>query len=453
MNNSTYIFACVILLVLGGCTNVLDTQPQQSISSDVALSTSENVKKTLVGAYNDMGDVDVYGGWMYVLPDLMAAGKEAQYTGTQPPPGEVYRKSITVSNAFIRDIWRDSYATINVANNVNSAIDVVEEGDRARVEGEAKFIRAVIYFQLVRLFAKDFNDGDPSQNMGVPLKLEPTRTIDESENIPRSSVQAVYDQIIKDLKAAKAKLGEQPPGYIYADTYAASAFLARVYLHQGRYELARDEANRVITEGPYSLVGEYSSAFNNSNVNTSEDIFATQVSNQDGENALHGSYASQSEGGGDAFSAITTQRHLDLYESGDDRLAFFYQDDNGNWHPGKWKNQYGNVNVIRLAEMYLIRAEANKRLNETVGAAPYQDINTLRNRAGLGDVSPPVSLQQILEERHLELAFEGHFLFDLKRTKGSVGGIPWDSPRLVFPIPQREMDANDKLEQNEGYGN
>src|SRR5699024_10331885 len=112
------------------------------------------------------------------------------------------------------------------------------------------------------------------------------------------------------------------------------------------------------------------------------------------------------------------------------------------WHTGKWKNQYGNVNVIRLAEMYLIRAEANKRLNETVGATPTEDINTIRNRVGLEGAPRTVTLDDIFKERYRELSFEGHFLFDLKRKKGATKGISWDSPRLVLPIPQRELDSN-----------
>src|SRR5699024_946398 len=135
----------------------------------------------------------------------------------------------------------------------------------------------------------------------------------------------------------------QPPGYVYADTYAASAFLGRVYLQKGAYELARNEANRVITEGPYSLAGNYADAFNHSSVNTSEDIFALQVSTQDGNNALHGSYASLDEAGSRSYSVAVTQQHINLYKTGDSRSNLFYKDDNGNWHTGKWKNQYGNV--------------------------------------------------------------------------------------------------------------
>jgi len=451
MRSVKYITAFVSLLLLWGCKNILDVQPQQSISESVALNTSDNVKSVLMGAYDNLGDYYEYGGQMYMLPDLMGVGHEAQWTGTYTEPGEIYRKDIHVDNGFVRDTWLNGYTTINDANNVLSALDVVDSGDRDRVEGEAKFIRAITYFQLVRLFAKDYQDGDPSQNLGVPIKLKPTRTIDKSANIPRNTVQEVYDQIIKDLKDAKSKLSDHSPSYVYADKYAASAFLARVYMQQGEYAKARDEANNLINNGPYSLVSNYADAFNHSNTNTTEDIFAMQVTNQDGTNSLQTFYASQNNGGRGDIDI--QQSHLNLYGANDARLDLFYQDSNGIWRTGKWKNQYGNVNVIRLAEMYLDRAECNERLNTTVGATPTEDINTIRSRSNASTYAPgTVTLPDILAERHIELAFEGHFLFDLKRTKGDINGVSWDSPRLVYPIPQREMDANPELKQNEGYG-
>ncbi|MGD8747741.1 MAG: RagB/SusD family nutrient uptake outer membrane protein [Balneolaceae bacterium] len=451
MRSLKYITAFVSLLLVWGCQNILDTQPQQSISDKTALSTSDNVITVLHGAYDHLGDYDEYGGQLYMLPDLMAVGQEAQWTGTYEQPGEIYRKNIAVDNSFVRDAWLNGYSTINVANNVLSALDVVDASEQDRVEGEAKFIRAITYFQLVRLFAKDYNDGDPTQNLGVPLKLDPTDVIDDSDNIPRNTVQEVYDQVIQDLNDAKTKLTAHSPSYPYADTYAASAFLARVYMQQGQYAMARDEANRVIEQGPYSLVPNFADAFNNSDLNTSEDIFAMQVTNQDGTNSLQIFYASQDNGGRGDIEI--QQAHLNLYNSTDDRLAFFY-DDGGNWRTGKWANQYGNVNVIRLAEMYLDRAECNQRLGETVGATPTEDYNAVHGRSDPSNTLAPgtATLADILAERHIELAFEGHFLFDLKRTQGNIGGLQWDSPRLVYPIPQREIDANSNLVQNEGYG-
>jgi hypothetical protein len=100
--------------------------------------------------------------------------------------------------------------------------------------------------------------------------------------------------------------------------------------------------------------------------------------------------------------------------------------------------------------MFLTRAESNFRLSTTVGANPVDDINLIRVRAGLPTLTA-VTLPIITKERSLELAFEGHGLIDAKRLKTSVGTLAWNSPKLIFPIPQREMDANKNLVQNEGY--
>ena len=113
---------------------------------------------------------------------------------------------------------------------------------------------------------------------------------------------------------------------------------------------------------------------------------------------------------------------------------------------------YSAVRLIRLAEMYLTRAEANFRLGTSIGDAPVDDINEIRKRADLALYgAPDLTLALILKERKLELAFEGFTLADLKRTQSSVGSLPWNSPRLVFPIPDRERKVNSNLTQNDGY--
>ena len=150
------------------------------------------------------------------------------------------------------------------------------------------------------------------------------------------------------------------------------------------------------------------------------------------------------------------QSHLDLYEAGDDRALLFYIDDaTDDTRVGKWANRFGNVKVIRLAEMYLTRAECNQRLGTTVGATPLEDVDLIRDRANLSTIGV-VTLDAILNERRLELAHEGQRIHDIKRLQGSiVEGIvtyPYNSNKLVFPIPQRERDVNSKLTQNAGYG-
>jgi hypothetical protein len=113
-------------------------------------------------------------------------------------------------------------------------------------------------------------------------------------------------------------------------------------------------------------------------------------------------------------------------------------------------DRFGDVPVIRLSEMHLTRAEANVRAGTAVGASALTDVNAIRTRAGLAPLNT-VSLADVLKERRLELAFEGQFLQDAKRLQISVGTLAWNSPKLIMPIPQREMDVNKKLVQNEGY--
>ncbi len=176
---------------------------------------------------------------------------------------------------------------------------------------------------------------------------------------------------------------------------------------------------------------------------TPEDIFAIQITSQDGTNDMNTFFASADFGGrGDIY---IEDKHFELYEPGDDRANLFYDD----W-TAKFNNVYGNVTIVRLAEMYLTRAEANFRTSQALGAEPVEDINIIRERAGL-DALTSVTLDQILRERHIELAFEGHRIHDQKRTKTSVGSLPYNSPRLVFPVPQRELNIHD-IGQNEGYG-
>lgn len=126
-------------------------------------------------------------------------------------------------------------------------------------------------------------------------------------------------------------------------------------------------------------------------------------------------------------------------------MELFY-DGNGATRCGKWRDQYKNIPVIRLAEMYLIRAEARIRQ----GGNGDDDYNAVHTRAGL-PAKTGVTLDDVLHERRVELAFEGLRLYDVRRLQGSVDGLSWDDADLVFPIPGREVEVNKNLVQNEGY--
>jgi hypothetical protein len=254
---------------------------------------------------------------------------------------------------------------------------------------------------------------------------------------------------------------------VYATKTAAAAILSRVYLQKGDYENARQAANRGIAAATGKSL--LTSVMNNFNIsaNTAETIFAIQVSDQDGSNGLQTYYSVDIFGARDGDIEINT-RHINLYETGDLRrsstanpnaaaqftfnTAFYTK--YGTYRTTKWRDLYTNVIVIRLAELYLTRAEANYRLGGApVGDAPLNDINRIHSvaRTGLPPYGSITSLNQIYLERRRELAFEGFSIHDARRFDRTISGSSPNSPEFTFPIPFREMNANSSLTQNEGY--
>ncbi len=446
------LLALFLITSVVGCNKRLDVPPKNSIDEAQALNTSSDVEAALVGAYRLAGDGDVLGGNAQVDQELLANEGDLNWSGTFQGMTQIYNKNIPVNNGFITSTWSDSYEAINVLNNVIASIEKVDDDKKNRVEGEAKFLRGLLYFQLVQAFGKDWSNGDPNTNLGVPIILEPTRDISESSKLPRNTVAEVYNQLISDLTTAKDKL--PPTNTVFATTYSASAILSRVYMQQLKYAEAATEANRVITSGFFSLTPTYAESFPAPfpyapRGNTSEEIFAIQVTTIVGINDFNTYFSSNGRADIDI-----TDFHLNKYEANDDRLNLFYVD-GGSVYTGKHENQYGNVTIVRLAEMYLNRAEANFRLRPATpigGIPPEQDINRIRARVGLDPIdAADLTLDMIINERRLELAFEGQALADAKRLKKDISGLTWNSPKLVYPIPEREIIVNENLEQNEGY--
>ncbi|MFT4023193.1 MAG: RagB/SusD family nutrient uptake outer membrane protein [Flavihumibacter sp.] len=440
----------VAATALSSCEKELDQKSFNSVDEEEALGTSGGVEAALIGAYSRVGDDNVLGGGFGVISELLGASDELEWNGTFAGYTQIFNKTIPVNNGFALNTWTESYEAINVTNNVLANMDKVQEGKKGSVEGQAKFLRAAVYFDLVRVYAKAWNDGSPAANDGVPLILTPTGEISDSNKVPRSKVSEVYDQVISDLQDAESLLTIPSSLNFYACRTTASALLARVYLQQGEYKKAAEEANKVLTTGKNSLTASYMDAFpvdyDNSNKvvgNTTEDVFALQVTASSGYNDFNTFFSPLGRG-----DIEMNEKYFDDYESGDERLNEYYDD--GSIYCGKFDMVYGAVHIIRLAEMYLIRAEANFREGTSLGASPVADINVIRTRAGLPALAS-VNLDQIIRERRHELAFEGHRVHDVKRLQLSIGSIPWNSPKLVLPIPERETKINPSLTQNEGY--
>jgi starch-binding outer membrane protein, SusD/RagB family len=451
MKITKYSFILIAIALLG-CADKLDIQPLNTVGSTQALSTSGDVEALLVGAYTAMGDNDVYGGNLLRDADLLGDDGEITWDGTFVDPGEIWAKKMLKTNGQAQETWINAYITINDANIVLANLDKVTADKKNRVEGEAKFLRGTMYFELARTYGKTWVDGSPAQNLAVPLVLAPSDANSISAKIKRNTVAEVYTQVIGDLQAAETLLPTK--NGIFANTYSASAILSRVFLMQNKYPEAVTAANKVIASGLFSLTLSFADAFAKTSTAlsgrtsiffaTPEDVFAVQVTSQAGINSLNTFYDPTGRG-----DIPVEDFHLTLYETGDARKAFF-QTSGGVRYTRKYTNRFANISVVRLAELYLTRAEGNLRAGTTVGATPLADVNRIRARVGLGNLTTVV-LADVLKERKLELAFEGHLIHDIKRTQGSVGALPFSSPNLIYPIPQRETILNSALVQNEGY--
>ena len=442
----------VFCILASGCAKKLDVLPTQSIDQTTALGTSKDVEVTLIGCYDGLQSTSLYGGAIQYVADLLGDNGDMRFGGTFQNLLEIYNKDIISTNATAADIWIQAYNTINRCNNVLSAIDKVEATKKARIEGEARFIRGSLYFELARIYGKTWDDGSNAMNPAVPLVLAPTLFISATDFKKRNTVAEVYAQALDDITKAETLLPVS--NGIYATKNAAAAQLSRIYLMQAKYAEARDAANRVITSGRHTLATNFTSLFftyiNNGGASPNEYIFSMIVTPQDGGNGFNTYYGVTissipgTAGRGD-FRILAA--HVNLYEANDIRGQYFYVNAAGNRFTRKHLDRFGNALVFRLAEMYLTRAECNFRLGTSVGATPLEDVNRIRNRAGLPSLVT-VTLADILKERKLELAFEGHQLHDLKRTRATVGTLAWNSPKLIFPIPQREIDVNSNLKQN-----
>jgi len=445
-----YTILSLLTLSLGSCDDNLNIEPEQDLSPDVATSSSSNIRNILNNIYNEARDNDSYGGGIAMASDLLGDNGDVSWNGTYTQPAEYSEKAIISDNVYVEDIWMNAYEITNPSNIVLANLDVFEDEDlRNLTEGEAKFLRGLAYFDLVRLFAKPYEKGQTNSQLAVPIVLEPVIDASGITKPPRNTVEEVYAQVLNDLNEAYSLLPES--NNTHADKYAVKALLARVYLQMGDYENARDAADEVIMESPYVLTSDFASAFNN-NENSPEDIFAWQVTSQDESiNSFNEFWAGQAYGGRSGNPDISiNEEHFAIYDDPEDERGLFFYETSRLVATTKWQSQFANIPFIRLAEMYLIRAESNFRLNTEIGASPTDDINVLRKRANASEFDA-VDLDTILLERQRELSFEGFALFDAKRLKRSVGEIPYNSNRLVLPIPLREMDANPNLEQNPGY--
>jgi starch-binding outer membrane protein, SusD/RagB family len=444
----------VLTLGLSACEKQLDLAPTTAVDADTALNTADKVESAMVGAYAKLDNGALYGTNFTLLPELLAPEDYVLWQGSFTSYRDVSRRQMQSNNAEAARTWQQAYQTINFANLILDALPVVTDAElKTQYEGEARFIRGALFFELVRFYGLPFQAGP--NNLGVPIMLTANKTAEQaSQQFARATIGEVYTQAIADLRAAEALLPEENlSGNGRVNKFAAKAMLARLYLQQNNYAQARTLANDVIENGPASLTASVTGPFRTRN--SIESLFEIQQNDQYNAGASNDGLATFFAPSDFARGDVAVlPPFLDMYDPTDTRFTLLFTEDQGGRagriRSTKWNNFGQNIPIIRLAEMYLIRAEANRELGTSIGATPLEDVNTIRERAQVASLTA-VTVADILKERQLELAFEGFRVHDLRRRQLTAGILPWNSPRLVFPIPLHDTNLSKALVQNPGY--
>ena len=468
------------------CSDFLEQNPQTDLSENDFYKTADDILSAVNGVYSSLQEGDIYGNW-YVFGEIPSDNTRNQLSGSVTTQNEFDQFYIDTQNSMIANFWKAAYKVINRTNTVLGRIDGIEINTELanRYKLECKFIRALMYFNLVRVY------GD------VPLVLKEI-SISESYDILREPKENVYNQIIADLKEAQ----DLPVSYSTAEDGratqgAAKALLANVYMTLHKYAEAETILAEIINSGRYSLlentpgslnIDGYKSVFSPVNHNSKEGIFEIQfLKGGYGEGSNYANnFAPENSGtnvvavGGTGGNNIPEMDIYNAYEEGDLRrdfsmsLGYYDNRKNNEWVESRYVCKFmdvpyqnndasNNYPVIRYADVILMYAEALNQNGKTAEACKYLNMTRRRGFGYQTTETSPVDLQttdkaqfalMVEQERRVELAFENHRWFDLIRTGRAVEvmrskGFSLNETNLICPIPQKQIDVNPKLTQND----
>ena len=464
LKNIAFTMVAAATLLLSSCSKeFLDLKPYTALPVSDALKSEADVLVALRGAYASLRGVDVFGRTVPVLGDLMA--DNAYVSNSNSGRYILYNQYQAIStdgNAQI--MWQQGYNAILRCNNIIN-VPLAASTNLNQYKGEAYAIRALMYFTLVRFFAKPYNE-DPTA-LGVPLIV----TFNPALKPGRAKVSEIYTQIQADLTQAYTLMT------MYTNTsqfskYAAKALEAKVNLTKGDLPNALIAANDVITNGGFTAVTttNYGAYWANPVIGTTKLETLFEVSSDAvGNNAFDalGNIYFQA-GYGDL---ICSDALAALYSATDVRKTAVLKLGSRASVPSWFVTKYTNIStdrddtkVLRLADVYLIAAEASAPVNETNARAYLNFVGSRRDASFTAYISTGAALvNDIIQERRKELAFEGDRFHDLNRLKLAVNrsvnypvaarAIPYPFDKRLLPIPQVETDANPtiKAQQNAGY--
>jgi len=488
--NKIMLFAFVTFS-LCGCSKFLEITPKSSISSENYFKTANDATTALNAVYANLESIYDYYSWYFgdVAADDATNGSQT---------GGLYALDYSITNSAIHGFWTAAFRGINYANLAIKYIPAIsmDTATKSRYIAEAKFLRAIYYFNLLRAFGP------------VPEITEPTMDGNSPNNTQsRANTDQIYDLIVNDLKAAESIL---PSSYGSGDLGratqgAAKSLLAKVYLYKGDFKNAREKSLEVIQSNNYKLYQDYRNVFKIENENGMEDIFSvqfksgnalgggsdltSQFATRNPNILLNGAIAGEAVAAESAFFNNFPEHYRKSIILLDSFPSPYYPEITAKgktqvgpvcmkyWDPNYGASIGGDANwvIIRYADILLVFAEAENEVNGPTPAA-YNALNQIRKRArdangdGIDQMSELAALpniesvdqkgfrQAVWRERELELCFEGQRRWDLLRTGQFLSvmraaGKPVEDKDTLFPIPYDELQVNPNLTQNPGYPN
>jgi hypothetical protein len=446
MNTNKYILLILSFSLLVSCKKFLQVDPVDSVSDEQTIVDKTSAETATRGLYRSLSADGYYGVTFQAIGYL--SGDNVQWTGSQSIVQQFISHNVRADNAYIASSWTSIYATINRANHITAKVPEVNDPLftqtlRDQLVGEAFFVRALAYFDLARAWG------------GVQITLEPTASANDKNGIERSTLAQTYAQVLNDLTTAEPLLPETTNRY-RATKKTVWALRARYHLYQKEWAKAEEYATKVINDATnYKLQKPYSSFFANNAVATSESVFELSYS-ATYTNGHRSQWQPPVNGGTRQWApADNLITQLNDPSIGGNRNSLIAKTSAGLWYGNLYYRSPATdpAYIIRIAELYLIRAEARAQQDKLTDA--LSDLNAVRDRAGLTNSTSTTKdaiLLAIENERKLEFAFEPHRWFDLVRTgrAAAVLGVT-DVNKQLLPIPAGEVLVDPSLEQNLGY--
>lgn len=475
MKTKLYILGLCSLFLCSGCDDMLDTK-SKTLLSQSQIQTESGCESMLLGVYDLMQEPEFYGRDILTVPEVLADNSRLS------PVASRYKGQEDNRIGSHLDIWVESYEIIALLNEVIEYAEKLPETSKAKaILGESYALRGLTYFNLARVYGREPKHLVDGFDLCVPLILKAFfydgGPMDEDVYPKRATVDQVWEQIETDLNNGFELLSGNDEGLMpkRMSSLAAKAILSRVFLYESKWNECVEAADYVMKNAPFGVYdGTYTDIFSKGEENlfylvftNSENLGSSSLQSVNGmaPSEVDDEGYDIGKGVGDADLCIAEELVALFDQEKDVRFKILRKAKiNGSkvWWTTKfsgWQGAFGldNVPIIRMSEVLLNRAEAESELGNDNSA--LADVNELRTKRGLDPVtlSGEDLLNEVLLQRRLELAQEGHRFFDLKRRGQDITKpagrtlVPYTDFRVVARISETQMDANKNLVNNPGY--